>query len=41
LGRAFGSRPNARGVKCKWVARKLLNGKAFPEERIQVQLALS
>src|SRR5882762_2787494 len=31
LGRAFGSRPNARDVKCKWVARKLLNGKAFPE----------
>ena len=31
LGRAFGFRPNARDVKCKWVARKLLNGKAFPE----------
>ena len=30
LGRAFGSRPNARDVKCKWVAGKLLNGKAFP-----------
>ena len=31
VGRALGYRPNARDVKCKWVARKLLSGKAFPE----------